>query len=66
MHEADDRGGGEGLNNLEDALQSVILKGDGRKTKGDIAALYGVSGSLPNKSIINSMAAGFIDILYKA
>ena len=53
------------LSDLEGALQSVKLKGDGQKAKGDTAALYGVAGSLPNKSVINSMAAGFIDTLYK-
>lgn len=55
------------LNDLEAALQSVKLKGgpEGTKAAGDTAALYGVAGSLPNKSVIKSLASGFIDTLYK-
>ncbi|KAI9677887.1 MAG: hypothetical protein M1829_002384 [Trizodia sp. TS-e1964] len=34
--------------------------------KGDTAALYGVAGSLPNKSIVVELASGFLDTLYKA
>ena len=34
--------------------------------KGDTAALYGVAGSMPNKSVVNQLAAGFLDTLYKA
>ncbi|KAI9804797.1 MAG: hypothetical protein M1825_001165 [Sarcosagium campestre] len=34
--------------------------------KGDAAALYGVAGSLPSKAIVNELAAGFLDTLYKA
>lgn len=52
------------LGDLEEALREVKLRGEG-KAKGDTAALYGVAGSLPNKSVIHSMAAGFIDTLYK-
>lgn len=34
--------------------------------KGDTAALYGVAGSLPNKSVVVQLASGFLDTLYKA
>ena len=34
--------------------------------KGDWAALYGVAGSLPNKSVVVQLASGFLDTLYKA
>ena len=34
--------------------------------KGDWAALYGVAGSLPNKSVVVQLARGFLDTLYKA
>ncbi|KAH8722898.1 sphingosine-1-phosphate lyase 1 [Phaeosphaeriaceae sp. PMI808] len=34
--------------------------------KGDAAALYGVAGSLPNKSVVEDLAKGFLDTLYKA
>ncbi|KAF3911527.1 hypothetical protein ABW20_dc0108757 [Dactylellina cionopaga] len=33
---------------------------------GDTAALYGVAGSVPNKSVIGSLATAFIDTLFKA
>ncbi|MCJ1476519.1 hypothetical protein MMC13_005185 [Lambiella insularis] len=33
---------------------------------GDAAALYGVAGSLPDKSIVVQLAGGFLDTLYKA
>ena len=33
--------------------------------KGDAAALYGVAGSLPDKSIVRGLASGFLDTLYK-
>ncbi|KAH7160726.1 pyridoxal phosphate-dependent transferase [Dactylonectria macrodidyma] len=36
------------------------------KAMGDSAALYGVAGSLPNKSVVVDLATGFLDILYKA
>jgi sphinganine-1-phosphate aldolase len=61
---------GNFLKDLGKAVQSVKLRGGSeggsKATPGDTAALYGVAGSLPNKSIINSMATGFIDTLYKA
>ena len=45
-----------------------IVEGKGAKggAKGDAAALYGVAGSLPNPSVVNSLAEGFLDTLYKA
>lgn len=44
-----------------------ILEGKGAKgaKKGDAAALYGVAGSLPDKTIVRELAAGFLDCLYK-
>ncbi|EYE99851.1 sphinganine-1-phosphate aldolase DPL1 [Aspergillus ruber CBS 135680] len=33
--------------------------------RGDTAALYGVAGSMPDKSIVNRLAEGFLDTLYK-
>ncbi|KAJ2905259.1 putative sphingosine-1-phosphate lyase protein [Zalerion maritima] len=45
-----------------------IVKGTGKKGRavGDSAALYGVAGSLPNKSVVEDLANGFLDTLYKA
>jgi len=44
-----------------------IVEGKGAKGKavGDSAALYGVAGSLPNKSVVVDLANGFLDLLYK-
>lgn len=44
-----------------------IAEGKGAKGKsmGDSAALYGVAGSLPNKSVVVELAGGFLDTLYK-
>lgn len=44
-----------------------IAEGKGAKgaKKGDAAALYGVAGSLPDKTIVRELAAGFLDTLYK-
>ncbi|KAG6039722.1 hypothetical protein E4U41_002161 [Claviceps citrina] len=45
-----------------------LVEGKGAKGKamGNSAALYGVAGSLPNKSVVVDLANGFLDILYKA
>lgn len=36
------------------------------RNRGDTSALYGIAGSLPDKSIVNRLAEGFLDALYKA
>jgi sphinganine-1-phosphate aldolase len=45
-----------------------LAEGKGKKgpPSGDAAALYGVAGSLPDKSIVVQLAGGFLDTLYKA
>lgn len=45
-----------------------LVEGKGKKgsAKGDMAALYGVAGSLPDKSVVVQLAGGFLDTLYKA
>jgi sphinganine-1-phosphate aldolase len=45
-----------------------VAQGKGAKGKnmGDSAALYGVAGTLPNKSIVVEMTEIFLDTLYKA
>jgi sphinganine-1-phosphate aldolase len=53
------------ITDLKEAVLKVKLKGEGA-AKGDTAALYGVAGSLPNRSVMKRMAEGFIDLLYKA
>ena len=55
------------LDDLAAAVAAVKEKAgaDGAKVAGDAVALYGVAGSLPNKSVIKSLAVGYIDTLYK-
>lgn len=45
-----------------------VVEGKGKKgeARGDSAALYGVAGSLPDKSVVVQLAGGFLDTLYKA
>lgn len=45
-----------------------IVEGKGKKgqARGDSAALYGVAGSLPDKSVVVQLAGGFLDTLTKA
>lgn len=50
----------------KERVRAVEGKGAKGKAVGDSAALYGVAGSLPNKSVVNDLAAGFLDTLYKA
>jgi len=39
----------------------------GEKVKrGDVSALYGVAGALPDKTVVRELARGFLDCLYKA
>lgn len=47
--------------------RQLVVEGKGKALKkGDAAALYGVAGALPDKSIVEELAAGFLDCLYKA
>lgn len=50
----------------KERVRVVEGKGAKGKAKGDAAALYGVAGSLPNKSVVVQLAGGFLDTLYKA
>ncbi|KAI5457408.1 pyridoxal phosphate-dependent transferase [Mariannaea sp. PMI_226] len=49
-------------------MRALFVEGKAPKGQamGDSAALYGVAGSLPNKSIVVDLASGFLDLLYKA
>lgn len=48
------------------SIRAGAENGRGKKKKGDAAALYGVAGSLPDKSIVVKLAEGFLDTLYLA
>ncbi|KZZ94975.1 sphingosine-1-phosphate lyase [Moelleriella libera RCEF 2490] len=50
----------------KERVRQVEGKGAKGRAMGDSAALYGVAGSLPNKSVVVDLARGFLDILYKA
>lgn len=52
---------------VREAERRRMAEGKGAKgaVKGDAAALYGVAGSLPNKSVVVDLAKGFLDTLYK-
>ncbi|KAK8862474.1 pyridoxal phosphate-dependent transferase [Apiospora arundinis] len=49
----------------KERVRAVEGKAKGAAT-GDSAALYGVAGSLPNKTVVVDLATGFLDLLYKA
>lgn len=55
------------VEDVKEAERKRIAEGKGAKgaVKGDTAALYGVAGSLPNKSVVVDLAKGFLDTLYK-
>ncbi|KAF2479286.1 pyridoxal phosphate-dependent transferase [Neohortaea acidophila] len=48
---------------LEEVVQACRGKQVGKK--GTTAALYGVAGSIPDKSIVRDLAVGFLNTLYK-
>jgi sphinganine-1-phosphate aldolase len=51
------------LKDLEEVVEAV--RGNPVDTKGNAAALYGVAGALPDKSVVRELAEGFLDTLYK-
>ena len=50
----------------EKAVQRVQAGGPIEKGKGNSAQLYGVAGSLPDKSIVQQILVAYLDTLYKA
>lgn len=50
----------------QERLRLIEGKNAKGSARGDSAALYGVAGSLPNKSVVVQLASGFLDTLYKA
>ncbi|CAI6339154.1 unnamed protein product [Periconia digitata] len=57
----------EVVEDVKEKERARIAQGGSGKgaAKGDTAALYGVAGSLPNKSVVVDLAKGFLDTLYK-
>lgn len=61
------------LRDLKEAVKEVTeqelkarQEGKSNVHKGDASALYGVAGSLPDKTIVRELAKNFLDTLYKA
>lgn len=51
------------LRDLEDVVEAC--RGNVTSEKGNAAALYGVAGALPDKGVVDQLASGFLDTLYK-
>jgi sphinganine-1-phosphate aldolase len=52
------------IKDLRESVQELI--DNPNSSKGSTAAIYGTAASVPDKTIIDDVAAGFIDLLYKA
>lgn len=51
---------------VQEARDEALKRGEKPKgEKGSASALYGVAGSLPDKSVVRDLARGFLDTLYK-
>jgi len=50
----------------EKAVERVKAGGPIEKGKGNSAQLYGVAGSLPDKSVVGQILVAYLDTLYKA
>lgn len=59
-------GDGQAVNADNVERSGRASNGKRAKKKGDAAALYGVAGSLPDKSVVVDLAKGYLDTLYKA
>jgi len=52
---------------LQDLKESINeIKSDPNKKSSQTAAIYGMAASIPDKSIVNEVACGFLDALYSA
>ncbi|KAL3464117.1 pyridoxal phosphate-dependent transferase [Aspergillus heterothallicus] len=62
------------ISDVAEVVEKELAKAEERKRqgksyvvkRGDTSALYGVAGSIPDKSIVSRLAEGFLDTLYKA
>lgn len=52
------------LQDLRDSINEV--KSDPNRKSSETAAIYGLAASIPDKSIVNEVACGFLDALYSA
>jgi sphinganine-1-phosphate aldolase len=52
---------------LQDLRESVNeIKSNPNRKSSKTAAIYGMAASIPDKSIVNEVACGFLDALYSA
>ena len=53
---------------INERERKAVAEGKGGKNvhRGEASALYGIAGSLPDKSIVRELAKTFLDTLYKA
>ncbi|KAL2821907.1 pyridoxal phosphate-dependent transferase [Aspergillus granulosus] len=62
------------ISDVAEVVEKELAKAEERKRqgkayvvkRGETSALYGVAGSIPDKSIVSRLAEGFLDTLYKA
>ncbi|KAF7721521.1 hypothetical protein EC973_004519 [Apophysomyces ossiformis] len=54
----------EFVRDLKEVVADLVANPE--SAKGSTAAIYGTAASVPDKAIIEDVAAGFIDLLYKA
>ncbi|CAJ0830396.1 10104_t:CDS:10 [Entrophospora sp. SA101] len=54
------------LNDLEDSINEIKSTTNNNKKLSGTAAIYGMAASLPDGSIVNEVACGFLDALYSA
>ncbi|KAJ6171352.1 hypothetical protein N7470_000419 [Penicillium chermesinum] len=62
------------ITDLVEVIEKELEKAEERRRqgksyilqRGDTSALYGVAGSIPDKSVVSRLAEGFLDTLYKA
>lgn len=52
------------VKDLKECVQGLV--DDPSSGNGSTAAIYGTAASVPDKTIIDDVAAGFLDLLYKA
>ena len=49
---------------LKEVVEELVA--DPSKARNKTAAIYGTAASIPDKTVVEDVAAGFVDLLYKA
>ncbi|KAK9465837.1 pyridoxal phosphate-dependent transferase [Lipomyces arxii] len=53
------------ITDLRESVEAVAESGSSRADQGDTAMLYGVAGSISTNGLVDELAVGFLDNLYK-